>query len=160
MPEENSISDNKMQVFKEGETVLQQGKLAKGMYILMSGELEVLYDGVKVAEISDKGAFVGEIASIQGGRRIATVNAKTDTELLYIENVTQYFEENPASALLIAKTLAARITEMDKKIADFEKFVDKWAQAFEDVIAMDDIRRIKEELVDLHEYFVSQLRAG
>jgi len=151
---------SKRQSFKAGDTVLEQGRLAKGMYVLMSGELEVLYEGVKVAEITEKGAFVGEIASIQGGRRTATVKAKTDADMLYIENATRYFEENPASALSIAKSLAARIPEMDKKVAEFEKFVEKWVQAFDDVIAMDDIRKIKQELVDLHEYFVSQLRGG
>lgn len=160
MGDESSSGESKRQSFKAGDIILEQGKLAKGMYILMSGELDVEYEGTKVAEINDKGSFVGEIASIQGGRRIATVLAKSDAELIFIENATRYFEENPDSALLIAKTLAYRITEMDKRIADFEKFVDKWTHAFEDVIAMDDIQAIKSELFDLHEYFLSQLRGG
>ncbi len=160
MGDETSSGEKAQQFFKAGDIVLEQGKLAKGMYILMSGELDVEYEGTKVAEIKDRGAFVGEIASIQGGRRIATVLAKTDAELRFIDNATRYFEDNPQSALLIAKTLASRITEMDKRIAEFEKFVDRWTLAFEDVIAMDDIKAIKGELVDLHEYFLSQLRGG
>lgn len=159
---ENNGSNEKGKIFQAGDIVLKQGNLAigEGLYILMSGELEVLYDGVKVAEITDKGAFVGEIASILGGRRIATVVAKTEAELIYIEDVTRYFETNPASALLIAKTLAVRIMEMDKKVADFENFVDKWTQAFKDVLEMDDISGIKNELLKLHDQFVSQIRAG
>ncbi len=109
MAEGSSSSSSEKQSFKAGDIILEQGRLAKGMYILLVGELDVLFEGVKVAEIVDKGSFVGEIASIQGGRRTATVKAKIDTELLFIENATRYFEENPASSLSIAKSLAARI---------------------------------------------------
>lgn len=150
-------SANQRQVFNAGDIVVKQGQPAKGFYILISGELEVIYDDVKVAEIADKGAFVGEIASLLGGKRIASIVAKTRSELLFFDNVTQYFETNPSSLLSIARTLATRIIAMDQKAVAFQKLIDKWLQAFDTADNLEDIKEIKDELKQLHSNFISQM---
>ncbi len=154
---EDTINENEIHTFNAGDVILKQGHLAKGFYVLVSGEMEVLYDDVKVGEICDKGAFVGEIASLLGGRRTATVVAKTKVELIFIENATSYFENNTSSLLSIARALASRIIKMDQKIVEFKKILDRWAHDFEDAIEKDNIFMLKEELEEMHNFFKNHI---
>ncbi|MFP4416321.1 MAG: Crp/Fnr family transcriptional regulator [Chitinispirillaceae bacterium] len=102
--------------FEPGQVVLKEGKLAHGMYVLVSGALEVSFQGRVVSEITNRGEYVGEIGALLGGRRQATVIARKHTKLMFIENVTQLFETSPSSALMVAKSLASRVVEMNRKI--------------------------------------------
>jgi CRP-like cAMP-binding protein len=160
MPSEKKQGNHTLLEFEPGEIVMEQGRLARGLYVLMNGALEVDFEGVKVAEIRGKGAFVGEIASLLGGRRIATVRASEPSRMLHFENVTQYFEQNPASALLIAKTLASRIMEMNKKIAGFQNIAENWIEVGKDAVRRDDVGPIREALADMQEVFVKQIQTG
>ncbi len=160
MPTENREQNRTILEFQPGEIVMEQGRLARGLYVLMKGALVVDFDGVQVAEIRGKGSFVGEIASLLGGRRIATVRASEPTTMLHFQNVTEYFEQNPASALLIAKTLASRIMEMNKKIAGFEKIAENWIQVGKDAVRRDDVSPIREALAEMQEVFVKQIQSG
>lgn len=153
-------NDKEILEFKAGDIVMEQGQLARGLYILMYGKLDVYFNDVKVAEITDKGAFVGEIASILGGRRIAQVTASVPTKMMYIKDITGYFESNPSSALMVAKTLASRIMEMNEKLVKFEKVAESWIKAGEDAVEKNDVSIIKASLADMKEFFVRQITSG
>jgi CRP-like cAMP-binding protein len=146
--------------FKPGEIVMDQGQIARGLYILMSGTLEVLFNGVKVAEIQDKGAFVGEVASILGGKRIARVVASTPVRMLRVQNVTAYFESNPSAALMMAKTLAARIMDMNKKLAAYEAIIENSIKAGDSAVEKNDLAPIKDSLLEMKTFFVRKISAG
>lgn len=157
MAENTSDSDKKILEFEAGQEIMHEGELAKGLYVLMAGELDVTYSGVKVAEIVTKGSFVGEIASLLGGRRIASVVARTPAKMLCFDNVTRYFQTNPESALLIAKSLASRISEMNKRIVRFEEVGSSWLKASVDAIQKDDVGPIRDALREIRKTFVSQM---
>lgn len=146
--------------FKPGDVVMEQGQVARGLYVLMAGTLEVLFDGIKVAEIKDKGSFVGEVASILGGRRIARVVASTPVRMLYVKDVTAYFESNPSAALMMAKTLAARIMDMNKKLVAYEALIEKSIKAGDTALAANDLAPIKEFLAEMKTFFVRKISAG
>ncbi|MBD3421097.1 MAG: cyclic nucleotide-binding domain-containing protein [Chitinivibrionales bacterium] len=123
------LSDNQeVREYKPGDVVIQEGKLAEGLFILMAGKVDVVVKEVKVAEISDKGAFIGEIASLLRCRRIASVQAVEPTRVIYIRDITEHFTENPAVAFSIAKTLASRIMDLNSKIVDYQKEVEAWVE--------------------------------
>lgn len=143
---------NAYKSFKEygpGEVVIKEGKRAEHLYVLMSGKLEVTVKGVKIAEISDKGSFVGEIASLLRCRRIATVSATEPSKLMVIGNITRHFEENPAAALGIAQTLASRIMEMNDKLVTYQKEVENWIQLGKDAIRSQDLTPVREALEEM-----------
>ncbi len=106
-----------------GQAVIQQGSLGEGLFVLMRGRLEVVRDNVRIATISQKGSFVGEISSILGCACTATVVATEPCELLHVGNVTRYFETNPQAAYVLAQTMARRIMDMNSKLVVVEQLV-------------------------------------
>ncbi len=59
-----------------GETLVKQGEPGDELYLLLDGVLTVDVDGEEIAEIGP-GAFLGERAVLEGGKRTATLRART-----------------------------------------------------------------------------------
>jgi hypothetical protein len=59
-----------------GDTLVDQGEQSDDLYLLLDGVLGVEIDGDEVAEIGP-GAVLGERAVLEGGRRTATLRART-----------------------------------------------------------------------------------
>ena len=78
--------------YDTGEAIVTQGDVADRFYIITAGQVEVLHamDGaapVIVATLS-RGQYFGEIGLLQGGKRVATVRAKTDVTVLSLDRET------------------------------------------------------------------------
>ncbi len=58
------------------EILVEQGAAGDELYLLLDGVLSVEVDGDEVAEIGP-GAILGELALLEGGRRTATLRART-----------------------------------------------------------------------------------
>jgi CRP-like cAMP-binding protein len=74
-------------LFEPGQDVVQQGDVGQSMYIIRSGEAEVVRkqeDREQVLGVLTPGAHFGEVAVFQRIRRTATVRARTRLELLEI----------------------------------------------------------------------------
>jgi CRP-like cAMP-binding protein len=143
---ETMVQEREIREFREGEIIMRQGQVTAGLFLLLEGILEVYYEGTKVAEISGKGSFVGEIASLLGGRRMATVVAQSYARLMHIPDVTNYFENNPSAAFMVAKTLAARITEMNSRLASIEQLVETLLDDCKKAVEKSDLSQLRESL--------------
>jgi len=66
-----------------GDTLVQQGEHGDDLFLLVDGVLAVIVDGDEVAEIGP-GAIVGELASLEGGKRTATLMARTPCRVAVI----------------------------------------------------------------------------
>jgi hypothetical protein len=66
----------KRRKLESGETLVQQGEAGNDLYLLLDGVLAVEVDGEEVAEIGP-GAILGELAAVEGGKRTATLRART-----------------------------------------------------------------------------------
>jgi hypothetical protein len=66
----------KIRKLTEGEELVRQGDPGHELFLLLDGVLEVLVDGASVAELGP-GAVAGERALLEGGRRTATLRART-----------------------------------------------------------------------------------
>ena len=111
--------------FEAGETIIRSGSYGRGLYVLLRGKLEVMRDDISIATISQKGSFVGEISAILGCPCTATVKALSASELMYIEKVTEYLEDNPQASYVLAQTMARRIMDMNKKFIALEQLLQK-----------------------------------
>jgi len=96
--------------FAPGEVVFAEGDKGDFMYVVRSGELEIVRDGI-VAETLGPGGIFGEMALIDGSPRSATVRAKTDCEVAPINEKSFVFlvHETPYFAVAVMRTLADRL---------------------------------------------------
>lgn len=101
--------------YAPGDVVFAKGDKGDVMYVVRSGELEILRDG-SVMETLHGGDIFGEMALIDGSPRSATVRAKTDSEVAPISEKTFLFlvHETPFFAIAVMRTLAARLRRMNE----------------------------------------------
>ncbi len=66
-----------------GDVLVTQGEPGDAFYLVLAGRLSVARDAVAVKELT-AGAFLGEIALVDGGPRTATVTALTEVRVAVI----------------------------------------------------------------------------
>jgi len=96
--------------FETGDVVFAEGDKGDKMYVVRSGEVEILRDGHVVETLAPGGIF-GEMALIDGSPRAATARAKTACELAPITEKSFLFlvHETPFFAIAVMRTLAERL---------------------------------------------------
>ncbi|RMH75892.1 MAG: cyclic nucleotide-binding domain-containing protein [Calditrichaeota bacterium] len=97
-----------------GEEVFRQGDPTAGMYIIVKGTVEVIFEptGQVLAELTD-GDFFGELALLGDTPRSATIRCKTDCQLLgfFQSDLYDLLERNPKLGVKILLRLARVIGE-------------------------------------------------
>jgi CRP/FNR family transcriptional regulator, cyclic AMP receptor protein len=114
--------------FAAGQTVFEEGALGDSVYVIVSGEVEILHQDASgrqwTLKVLSSPEFFGEMSLIDKEYRSATVRAKTDAELLHLsaENLTTFREQHRDGftflVMNIAKVLAARLREANARLVD------------------------------------------
>jgi CRP-like cAMP-binding protein len=93
-----------------GETVFTEGQPAELMYVVKRGEVEILKDG-RVIETVEPEGFFGELALVDNSPRSATARAKTECELMPINEKHFIFMvgETPFFSLVVLRKMAERL---------------------------------------------------
>lgn len=117
--------------FHAGETVFRQGDGGVGMYLIVSGSVNIFLDEVlESQEVRQSlitrlfvGDFFGESALvIEGGKRSATIVAREDCELLgfFYPDLLQLIKSNPIAGnkilFRLGEVLGTRLRETNKKL--------------------------------------------
>ncbi|HZE98836.1 MAG TPA: cyclic nucleotide-binding domain-containing protein [Planctomycetota bacterium] len=107
--------------FKAGDTVFKEGDAADVMYVVQSGDLDVVYRGAIVERMST-GDLFGEMSLISDEPRSATVIARTEARLVPIDLKGFMFlvEETPYFAVQVMKIMSSRIRHLLPKL-DLQK---------------------------------------
>jgi CRP/FNR family cyclic AMP-dependent transcriptional regulator len=102
-----------------GTTLMREGEFGKEFLLVVSGTATVSKRGVEVAEIGP-GSYVGEISIIDGGRRTATVVAKTamEVEVATHPEFASLLARAPEIAVRMLPALAARIHELSERCGE------------------------------------------
>jgi serine phosphatase RsbU (regulator of sigma subunit) len=127
----------------EGEFLLFEGDAGDRLYIVLSGELEV----VKAVSTKEERVlnrlrprdYLGEVSLLEPvGLRTASVRALTDSKLLEMtrEDFERLLQRRPAVAFHIARVLSSRLREADRlTIRDLELKNRELEQAYRDLKA-------------------------
>src|SRR5260221_446343 len=96
--------------YPAGSVIFNEGKARDVMYVVKTGEVDILVRG-QLAETVSPDGFFGELALIDKSPRSATAVAKTDCSLIPITEKQFLFlvQETPFFALTVMATLARRI---------------------------------------------------
>jgi CRP/FNR family transcriptional regulator, cyclic AMP receptor protein len=99
-----------LQSVSAGETIFQEGEVAKTMYAVEEGEVDLVQDG-KVIETVGPGGIFGELALIDHGPRSATAVAKTDAKVVPIVEARFIFlvQQSPRFSLEVMRIMARRL---------------------------------------------------
>ena len=120
-----------------GEELFARGEIARHLFVVASGRLEVLLEGEAGSQqlsVLGKGAVVGEIGLIAGDTRSATVRALTASEVVAVTaaGFRRLLAENPGHA----DEVAARATERLRRTQLIEHFNRLFGIIEPDVLAL------------------------
>jgi len=104
-------------VFDAGATIVEEGMLGETLFVVLAGKAKVLRGGRKLAEVLP-GEFFGELSTLDGGPRSATVVAETPMRVLRLfrQTLVNLLREEPALTLDVLLVIVRRIREIDRRI--------------------------------------------
>ena len=102
--------DANAESFTRGQTIFQEGDQAEYMYVVIEGQVDIVYDD-HVLETVEPGGVLGELALIDQSTRSAQAVAKTDCKLAGIDQrrFTYLVREHPFFAVHIMSVMANRL---------------------------------------------------
>ena len=101
-----------------GEELLHEDTRTGSIWVLVSGSLHVIKDGVPINRISNPGAVFGEVAALMDSDHSATVVAASDARLRYARDGKEFLLGSPEVLLLVARGLASRLDLVTRYLAD------------------------------------------
>ena len=111
--------------FKKGDVLLKEGDEGSEFFLLEEGSLDVFIHARKVATISgahDSQEFIGEVAALLGGPRIATVVAITDCVTLCIPKlqVEAILKNSPSLGVKLMRSICRKLSSMAHLCVEFQ----------------------------------------
>lgn len=105
--------------YPAGSTIFKKGDAGDTMFVVASGEVDIMADG-KVVDTLSEGDLFGEMSLIDKQKRSADAVAKTDCALICIDENRFLFmtDHTPRFALQVMRLVAARLRE---RMADLER---------------------------------------
>jgi CRP-like cAMP-binding protein len=130
-----------------GATLFVEGDAGSALYVLLNGELSVSHGETVLATLAEPLTIVGEMSSLTGGRRAATVRAAKRTTLIEIKETERLFEHYPQLGFKLARILAGRLAGMNRRLCEVrERLIDAVRQRDQESQAQT-LRMSAEELV-------------
>ncbi|TKK89894.1 Crp/Fnr family transcriptional regulator [Herbidospora galbida] len=133
-----------------GEIVFTQGDPSTWVLLVLSGKVKISAASESgtdvVLAVRGPGAVVGEMASIDGEPRSATVTAVEPVEGLAIRDFAGFLRENGRVAVLIMRTVTERLRDADRKRIEYG--------------VLDTAVRVANRLVELAERYGEQVPGG
>ncbi|PAW64225.1 MAG: hypothetical protein B9S34_12965 [Opitutia bacterium Tous-C1TDCM] len=103
-----------------GHVVITEGRPIEGLYFLETGEVEILKQGVPIAEAFEPGAVLGEMSWLLDTPPTATVRTLTPCTFRHLAEPAAFVQQHPELALGIARTLAQRVDSLGRYLVDIK----------------------------------------
>jgi CRP-like cAMP-binding protein len=102
--------------FDAGRTIVRQGEIGTGFFLIVSGGARVVRDGKQIARLGE-GDFFGELSLLDQQPRIAHVLAETPTECLALASwdFEAILASQPGVALAILRGVARRLRAVSEE---------------------------------------------
>jgi len=109
-----------------GDRLIGEGEVADALFVVLDGEMDITKrsgtSDIWLARVGP-GSLQGEIAALEGGRRLASVHAVTEAEVLRIPvgAIRQLLGAGPDIALAVIRTAVGRLRAMEASLREREK---------------------------------------
>ncbi|MCB9479828.1 MAG: protein kinase [Deltaproteobacteria bacterium] len=106
--------------FEMGQVLFYELDESDDVYVMLSGEVEVLRRGRLLARNRDAGVVYGEMAALLGNVRSATVRCRTTSEFAVLSRhqYLKLLKEHPDLAINAAQQIGARLTRTNAKLVE------------------------------------------
>lgn len=103
--------------FQPGQIIVTQGTPGQAFYLILSGRVEILRDGVSLGAFS-AGDFFGEMSLLDQAPRSATIRAIEGTSCLMLSSwdFKALLEKHPSIAIKLLEVLSRRLRVADERI--------------------------------------------
>ncbi len=104
-----------------GKVLCRQGQFGHESFFVISGEAEVAIDGVTIATLGP-GSFFGEMALLDGSRRVASVTALTPMKVLVStsKELEMILTDVPRVARRMLTTMTGRLRLADRVLVPLD----------------------------------------
>ena len=108
-------------VYAHGQPIVRQGETGECMYVVQSGEVEVVQEGAggeRILAVLGAGDFFGEMAIFEKEVRSATVRARGEARVMKVDNKTllRRIHEDPLLAVNLLRTLSKRLRDVNATV--------------------------------------------
>lgn len=130
--------------YRPDEAIFRQGEVGVGMYILVSGNVDIFVDDLQAETHKNQpiyvtrlipGDFFGELSLVEDGdRRSATAKAGNETLVLgfFKPDLMEIIERSPSTGakiiLRLAQVLGKRLKETSLKVSDLKREVRRFTE--------------------------------
>lgn len=103
--------------FQPGQIIVTQGTPGQAFYLILSGRVEILRDGVSLGAFG-QGDFFGEMSLLDQAPRSATIRALDHTTCLMLSSwdFKTLLEKHPSIAIKLLEVLSRRLRVADERI--------------------------------------------
>ena len=110
-------------LYGDGDTIVRQGEVGDCMYVVQSGEVEVVQAttrGEQRLAVLETGDFFGEMSVFEREVRSATVRALGEARALKVDKKTllRRIKEDPLLAVNLLQTLSQRVRDLNAQVAN------------------------------------------
>jgi uncharacterized membrane protein len=108
--------------FPGGTALFHRGDPGDSLYVVKTGEVEIFFKndtGERILlETATPGHFFGEISLLDGGPRTASAMAKTDVELVVVDqgDLSELIKARPGAAMELLAATGRRLRETNEKL--------------------------------------------
>jgi hypothetical protein len=108
------------QIFENGDIIIKEGNTDQAFYKLIQGCLEVYKGQNLIAEISQTNTYFGEMSSLVGSRRSATIKSqgRSIVKVFPGDKLSEVLDNYPDIAKQIINTLVLRLNESGNKLSE------------------------------------------
>lgn len=103
-----------------GQVLLSEGTRTGRLYVLVSGEVEILKGNFRLDIVNESGAVFGEVSLLRELPHMATVRAITPLQIYKIENAAAFLDSHPQVVLELARLLAHRLSRAMDFLVDLK----------------------------------------
>jgi CRP-like cAMP-binding protein len=113
--------------FSVGETILNEGDITNGWFVLLSGKVGVFKRDFSITEITKPGTVIGELGFLLNIPRTATLIAHEPTMLLHVrvrldELITNYPQLAKKMMLMLAERLVKTTEDWRESVSRVETY--------------------------------------
>ncbi|TVR69148.1 MAG: hypothetical protein EA427_08965 [Spirochaetaceae bacterium] len=113
------FSQQQPEDFSPGEVIFHEGDVSNDLYYIISGSLDVVKEGQRIATLTPDDIFLGEMSFLLGNRRSAAVVSRTQSRLIRVTKnaFVSGIQRQPHYGIFLARLLAQRLSRINVQVA-------------------------------------------